>query len=433
MSFIYNLIYGAKDREISTLEENVSDLNNQINIIKKKLDTSEDPEPSTISTINFSDLFKLLSPICSNVYISDEVFSLTSREEAAVFSLKTKVAMKKWTQEAHDCPIDKETAWAHGLFFSDGTCGIDKNGCAFWKISNTNLDFLLRAKKAYESEWCGFNFIIKTYPSQEKGKITNYGKRNKTLYELQMSPKVRSGTYGLRKELIQIFLNTFYFKNYKKIPAALWEQDRSVKIKFLEGVIAGDGCKSCNRITIKGKFGLVGLMDCMNDAGWKSSPYMDKRKEDIWYIGYDRRNEYIPLIADFVYKNKSVSLKEIKKEFERKSVYKAIKLLTKEGYLVLKYQNPNNKSNGYVESIKQYPIACDNFSFALMGYWSDGLKSFPFGMAWSQNHAFNFMIDSDKNFWIVEPQTNQWMTLEEAKKASSPDGLSYFPIRIMIC
>lgn len=71
---------------------------------------------------------------------------------------------------------------------------------------------------------------------------------------------------------------------------------------------------------------------------------------------------------------------------------------------------------------------CDNFSASLYGYWSDSLKSFAFGMARSAGHQFNIMIDKDRNVWIVEPQTAKFMTIEEAKKKSSPDGLNYFPI-----
>lgn len=55
---------------------------------------------------------------------------------------------------------------------------------------------------------------------------------------------------------------------------------------------------------------------------------------------------------------------------------------------------------------------CDNFSFALMGYWSEGLKSFAFGMAWTDAHAFNFMIDDKKRVWVVEPQSNSWTLVE---------------------
>jgi hypothetical protein len=70
---------------------------------------------------------------------------------------------------------------------------------------------------------------------------------------------------------------------------------------------------------------------------------------------------------------------------------------------------------------------CDNFSFALMGYWSQGLYSFPLGIAWSGLHAFNIMVDDDKQIWIIEPQTNKWMTLEEAKV-----NPMYFPLRVIM-
>jgi len=62
---------------------------------------------------------------------------------------------------------------------------------------------------------------------------------------------------------------------------------------------------------------------------------------------------------------------------------------------------------------------CDNFSFALLGYWSRGLESFAFGYARSSTHAFNVMIDKDKVFWIVEPQTNVWLKYEEVYKNST--------------
>ena len=71
---------------------------------------------------------------------------------------------------------------------------------------------------------------------------------------------------------------------------------------------------------------------------------------------------------------------------------------------------------------------CDNFSFALMGYWSDGLKSSPFGIAWSKTHAFNFMVDDKKRLWIVEPQTNKWFSIDEAKNQPI-----YWPWRFALC
>lgn len=73
---------------------------------------------------------------------------------------------------------------------------------------------------------------------------------------------------------------------------------------------------------------------------------------------------------------------------------------------------------------------CDNFSFAMQGYWSEGLKSFAFGIAWSGDHAFNFFIDNNKQLWVVEPQNNNFYTVDQAKAISSP---SYFPFRFVMC
>jgi hypothetical protein len=37
------------------------------------------------------------------------------------------------------------------------------------------------------------------------------------------------------------------------------------------------------------------------------------------------------------------------------------------------------------------------------------------------------MVDDDKQIWIIEPQTNKWMTLEEAKV-----NPMYFPLRVIM-
>ena len=68
---------------------------------------------------------------------------------------------------------------------------------------------------------------------------------------------------------------------------------------------------------------------------------------------------------------------------------------------------------------------CDEFSFALMGYWNVGLKQFAFGIAWSNSHAFNIMVDEKKQIWIIEPQTNKFIKIEEA-------GSPYIPLRVVM-
>jgi len=70
---------------------------------------------------------------------------------------------------------------------------------------------------------------------------------------------------------------------------------------------------------------------------------------------------------------------------------------------------------------------CDEFSFALMGYWNEGLEQFCFGIAWSRYHAFNIMLDHKKQVWIVEPQNNNFIRIEDIKK-----NKLYWPIRLIL-
>jgi hypothetical protein len=71
---------------------------------------------------------------------------------------------------------------------------------------------------------------------------------------------------------------------------------------------------------------------------------------------------------------------------------------------------------------------CDNFSFELMGYFSEGMWSYVFGIAWSSEHAFNFFIDQNKQLYVVEPQTDNFIKIEDAKT-----NKLYYPWRMAIC
>ena len=73
---------------------------------------------------------------------------------------------------------------------------------------------------------------------------------------------------------------------------------------------------------------------------------------------------------------------------------------------------------------------CDNFSFAAMGYWSQGLESFAFGIAWSNSHAFNIMIDDKSQIWICEPQNNYWYKIDDLKKLKLEKN--YLPLRMVL-
>ena len=78
---------------------------------------------------------------------------------------------------------------------------------------------------------------------------------------------------------------------------------------------------------------------------------------------------------------------------------------------------------------------CDNYSYALNGYWSQGLYSFVVGIAWSKNdkgwvHAFNigiFNVKGKNEVYIIEPQTNTYFKLEDIQNSKT-----YFPIGLII-
>ena len=57
---------------------------------------------------------------------------------------------------------------------------------------------------------------------------------------------------------------------------------------------------------------------------------------------------------------------------------------------------------------------CDEFAAALYGFWNLDNNQFAFGIAWSNTHAFNIMIDEDLQVWIIEPQNNKFIKIENA-------------------
>lgn len=122
-------------------------------------------------------------------------------------------------------------------------------------------------------------------------------------------------------------------------------------------------------------------------------------------ITYDEINKILAPITENLFLSDSVFKLTSKEEAER---------FTEE--TKLKY-----------EKYEEEKFDCDNFSFALMGYWSQALESFAFGIAWSKNHAFNILIDDKKQIWIVEPQTNEYYKFGDIKKLKL-----YYPIRLIL-
>ena len=58
---------------------------------------------------------------------------------------------------------------------------------------------------------------------------------------------------------------------------------------------------------------------------------------------------------------------------------------------------------------------CDDFSFVFMGLYRFLFPNFAVGIIWSKTHAYNFFIDSNKEVWGVEPQTNEVFKISDLK------------------
>lgn len=59
---------------------------------------------------------------------------------------------------------------------------------------------------------------------------------------------------------------------------------------------------------------------------------------------------------------------------------------------------------------------CDDFSFTFMGLYRFMIPNYAVGIIWSNTHAYNFFIDSDKKLWGIEPQTNEIFEITDKKE-----------------
>jgi len=63
---------------------------------------------------------------------------------------------------------------------------------------------------------------------------------------------------------------------------------------------------------------------------------------------------------------------------------------------------------------------CDDFSYRLMGQASTPeWAAIAFGIAWSKSHAFNIFVSASKQVYIIEPQSDKVIKLEDATGAYS--------------
>lgn len=227
-----------------------------------------------------------------------------------------KTNLEKYIAEDFDCEVPKETAYALGLFFADGSCGLreDKYAGAWWRIVGWKKTCLERAQTALGKQYPNMLFPLRLYDSYKAGYIVSSSpfkdkERKKTLYCLEVAPKERHNDSS-RGEFIEGFRVTNYDQySNKKVPAGILESPSISKKAFLEGVFDGDGTpvkrsRNGGRITCHGIRQTAGLMDLMLDCGWRFNSGRDNGNEN-YYIIFNRKHEQlspIPACDDFSFR-----------------------------------------------------------------------------------------------------------------------------------
>jgi DNA gyrase/topoisomerase IV subunit B len=175
--------------------------------------------------------------------------------------------------------IDLNEAYAMGLFWTDGSCGVyqwetttkspdrpraytfERTNIA-WAITNNNLDFLNKAKACLETRY-DFEFKIIENRHQE---LRGYSKAYKLI--------VNGGEKT--RDLVEWYRTLFYDDNAKKrIPMEILNASEEVRAAFFQGVYDGDGAKTHKTgsmmIDVDGKIGAMGIFYLCKSLGYEVS------------------------------------------------------------------------------------------------------------------------------------------------------------------
>ena len=143
-------------------------------------------------------------------------------------------------------------------------------------------------------------------------------------------------------------------------------------------------------------------------------------KLQLWYREFIKR-QYEKLFNEnyLIDTGKSITLNEIAKLLEplEAQVY-----FSDEGYMLTTKKSIKDfiwRTGIPREKYVKQRHDCENFAFELMGKFAK--FSIPFGFVRSKTHAFNITIDDKKKVWLVEPQTNGFISLETFLKSKNND------------
>lgn len=207
--------------------------------------------------------------------------------------------LTKEMPELPDEGIEIAEAWAWGIFYGDGSCGVYES-CekSSWAINNLNLEFLQNAKILLEIKYPHLKFVV--YDTLDSSGV----------YKLCATGK------GVKK-FIEEWRLLFYdpVTKYKKVPDIIWKTSKETRIQFFNGYYSADGDKDENgytRFDNKGQIGAAGLFLLSKSLGFKVSCNTRGDKMDIYRMtltkNYQRKHpgivkkiEDLGVIDDYVY------------------------------------------------------------------------------------------------------------------------------------
>jgi len=307
--------------------------------------------------------------------------------------------------ETNDELIDRELAWAYGLFMAEGTANIGKtsttNHYYQWKIDCGDLDALERAKAIFEDTF-KVPMRLSLYDSNRAGCLAGGIIRKTDIYTL------KAKGYGNSKKLALIFNKLFYTASkQKKVPTNVLLSNKRVAKSFLDGFIVGDGHKpkrsrECYYANVKSRVGLLGLQILCKKLGWAYS------------IGYYRLKDCpsITMYPDGITKvNKPADQTKIR------GVYAKVPFI-RENKGTTKVYDINTETHSFVAST--YLVHnCDNFAVQFSAYvdifFQLNSAGIAIGAVLDKNaniigyHAWNCIVvqENDKaEVYFYEPQAD---------------------------
>lgn len=155
--------------------------------------------------------------------------------------------------------VSKYDAWVWGLFFGDGSCGIQNKIKYSWTINNSNLQYLDKALKYLQAKEPSYVVTFKVLDTLDSSGV----------YKLVPSGNI--------KYMVEKYREMFYDKDgYKKVPIQILNAPYDVRLWFMKGYFASDRTRNNDikagkwAVACKGKICAQGLFYLMKSVGWKN-------------------------------------------------------------------------------------------------------------------------------------------------------------------